>query len=147
MTIGQVVTGLEAGVPLAATVAASADGGMTWGPEVSFEPITPVKKPSVMPSTLVATATGWGTATISWMDPQPDMWVEIQSLSSNSDDPGYGKRIEDPSTQTVEFTDLNPDSVYQFSVQYGNVAGTGPAVLTNSVDFTGFSAPPPPTIE
>jgi hypothetical protein len=143
MTIGQVVTGLEAGVPLAATVSASADCGMTWGPEVSFESITPVKKPSVSPSTLVATATGWGTATITWSDPQPAAFIEFQTVSSNPDDPVYGKCIQDSSVLTIEFTDLNPDSVYQFSVHYGNIAGAGPAVLTNLVDFTGFSAPAP----
>lgn len=140
MTIGQVVSGLDANVTHTATVSASADDGLSWGPEVPFESIIPVKKPSVEPSLVTAMATGWGTATITWSDSQQGAWVEIQTLSSNPDDSVYGKRVEG---QLVEFTGLNPDSVYQFSVQYGNIAGTGPAALTNSVDFTGFTAPEP----
>jgi hypothetical protein len=116
---------------------------------VPFEPITPIQKPSVPPSSLIATATGWGTVTITWAESQIPAWIEIQTISSNPDDPVYGKCIQDSALQTAEFTGLNPDSVYQFSVQYRNVAGSSPTVLTNSVDFTGFSAPvpPPPPVE
>jgi len=149
MTIGKVVEDLEPNIPLVATVAASADEGQTWGPEAVFDPITPVESPKAPLTNVMAAAAGYGVATITWTVPIETIGaiIQIQSVSENPVVPVQGRIIQDIQSGSAEFPGLDPNSVYRFSVTLRNLAGESPAVQTNSVDFTGFSAPAPPTTE
>ena len=146
MKIGHDVCGLEPNIALAATVCASADGGLTWGPEVAFEPITPIAAPSQTPIT-TATATGWGIVAITWTPTEEDYWLYVETESENPEDVIRGTSAQSNSGGSIEISDLNPNSVYRFSVTLRNAAGSSPTTLTNSVDFTGFSEPVPPPAE
>ena len=146
MTIGHVVYGLEPNVALAATVCASADGGLTWGPEVAFESITPIAAPS-QAVTATATATGWGIATITWTPTREEYFLYIETESENPEDVIRGTSAQSSSGGSLEISELNPNSAYRFSVTLRNAAGSGPTTLTNSVNFTGFSEPVPPPPE
>ena len=146
MTIGHVVYGLEPNIALAATVCASADGGLTWGPEVAFEPITPIAAPTYAIEA-IATATRWGVITITWTPTQEEYFLYIETESENPEDSIRGISAQSNSSGSLEISDLNPNSVYRFSVALRNAAGSGPTTLTNSVDLTGFSEPVPPPAE
>jgi hypothetical protein len=73
----------------------------------------------------------------------------VETVSENPEDVIRGTSAQSNSGGPLEITDMNPNSVYRFSVALRNAAGSGPTVMTNSVDFTGFSepAPPPPPEE
>ncbi len=145
MTIGRLVEDLEPNVPVTATVAASADEGQTWGPEAAFEPIIPLESPKAPLTNVITVASGYGVATITWSVPI-DMGtavIGIQSVSENPDVPVQARIVQDIQSGSAEFPELDPNSVYRFSVALRNLAGESPAVQTNSVDFTGFSAPAP----
>jgi hypothetical protein len=146
MTIGRLVEDLEPNVPVTATVAASADEGQTWGPEVAFEPITPVESPKAPLTNVMAVASGYGVATITWsvLIETIGAIIQIQSVSENPDAPVQGRIVQDIQSGSAEFPGLDPNSVYRFSVTLRNLAGESPAALTNSVDF---SAPAPPITE
>lgn len=142
MTIGKLVEDLELNVPVAASVAASADDGQTWGPEAVFEPIIPLESPKTLLENVQATATGRGIVTITWSAPvEVNAFLQIQSESENPDLLSHWRIVQDIQSDSVEFPGLDPNSVYRFSVKLRNAAGEGPATLTNSVDFTGFPAP------
>jgi hypothetical protein len=146
MTIGHTISGLQPNIPLAATVCASTDGGVTWGPEVAFETITPIATPTqAIPAT--ATATGWGIVTITWTPTEEDYWLYVKTVSENPEDYIRGTSAQSNSGGSLDISDLNPNSVYRFSVALRNPAGSGPTTLTNTVDFTGFSEPVPPPPE
>jgi hypothetical protein len=147
MTIGKLVEDLEPNIPVNATVAASADEGQTWGPEAVFDPITPVESPKAPLTNVIALASEYGVATITWSAPIEisDAIIQIQSVSENPDVPVQGRIVQDIQSGSAEFSGLDPNSVYRFSVVLRNLAGESPAVQTNSVDITGFSAPVPET--
>jgi hypothetical protein len=141
MTIGHVVTDLEPNIPMNATVCASADDGQTWGPEAVFDPITPLASPKETLTNVEAAATGYGVATITWNAPvEVNAFIEIRSESENPDLLRHGRIVQDIQSGSAEFPGLDPNSVYRFSVKLRNAAGSSPDTLTNSVDFTGFSA-------
>ena len=147
MKIGHDICNLDPQIPLSATICTSNDGGLTWGPEVAFESITPITIPTQMLNNVIANSSGWGIVTISWTPTNEDMLIQIQSNSENIEDPIYESFTKSNLDGSLQISNLNPYSVYRFSVKLINAAGSGPIIITNSVNFAEFTQPPEPLPE
>jgi titin len=142
------VDNLVHGISVQATVKASNNDGITYGPEFMFAPIVPILPPSSPPASAEASATVQGVATISWTPPEtaPEGYAYylIVSQSSNPSDPSVGFGTRDMTQLSCTLSELNPSSEYSFTVQIVNQVGRSPVTTTNTIVFTSL---PPPTIE
>lgn len=135
------VTGLTNGTPVVFTVSASNVNGS--GPpslaSTAVTPVAPISSPSaVLNPTAVA---GDGQATISWTPPSSNGGSPIVSYTVLAT-PGSASCtyvVVNPETDTCTVAGLTNGTQYVFDVVAVNVAGNGPAGLSNPVTPT---APP-----
>lgn len=136
-TLTYPLTGLVHGISVQATVKASNDGGVTYGPECIFPLIIPILPPSSPPATAEAVVIGPGSVTVSWTPPEiaPEGYgyYIVTSQSSNPDDPSNGYSTIDMTELSCVFNQLNQSSEYSFKVKIINQLGTSPATVTNTV--------------
>jgi hypothetical protein len=132
-------TGLVEGIALQATVKASNDNGVTYGPEFIFSPITPIVAPPAAPASASAAPVSPGLAEIVWtaapVEPQGTAYYLVMSESSNPSDPTVGLATKDLMDTSCQLAELNPTSEYTFTVCIVNAAGRSPTVATNIIRF------------
>ena len=132
-------TELEKDVSIQAIVKASYDNGISYGPEFSFSPVTPIIAHSVAPASASASVVSPGLVEIVWtassIEPQGVAYYRIMSQSLNPTDPTIGFITKDLSDTSCQIDGLNPSSEYTFTVCIVNAAGESPAVTTNSIHF------------
>lgn len=128
------------GINIQATVKASNDNGVTYGPDFVFPLIVPIHPPPSSPASAEATALEPGTASVSWsapeVAPEGNAHYSVLSVSSNSSDPTVGHGTVDMEQYSCVLTGLNPDSEYYFTVEIVNEVGRSPAAITNTIVFT-----------
>jgi hypothetical protein len=128
-------------LPIQATVKASNDNGASYGPEFTFDPVTPIIAPPAPPATAAATAISPGTAQITWEAPAIPAqgaccYYLVMSQSSNPTDPSIGLATQDLTQTSCELSSLNPASEYTFTVCIVNGAGRSTTAQTNVIQFT-----------
>jgi titin len=126
-------------LPIQATVKASNTNGASYGPEFTFDPVTPIIAPPAPPATASAAAVSPGTAQITWEAPaipaQGSCYYVVMSQSSNSTDPSIGLATQDLTQTSCELSSLNPASEYTFTVCIVNGAGRSTTTQTNVIQF------------
>jgi hypothetical protein len=128
-------------LPIQATVKASNDNGTSYGPEFTFDPVTPIIAPPAPPATASAAAVSPGTAQITWEAPAIPAqgtccYYFVMSESSNPADPSIGLATQDLTQTSCELSSLNPASEYTFTVRIINSAGRSDTTRTNAISFT-----------
>jgi hypothetical protein len=130
---------LAEGVPIQATVKASNNNGLSYGPEFVFQLVTPVIVPPVGPASVTARAITPGTVEVAWEAPttvpQGFAYYLVMSQSSNPADPSVGYGTQNLNQSTCDLSELNPASSYTFSVVVVNAAGRSPPTISNTVIF------------
>jgi hypothetical protein len=132
------VPGLTNAITYYTRLAASNDGGATYGPYAYFRPFQPGSKPGP-PGSATATAVGASSALIEWTaGTTPDatiFWYAIISQSSNQADPVKRVTANGLTQSNYFITDLNPSSTYTFKVYSVNCPGWSAPTITNSISF------------
>jgi hypothetical protein len=85
------------------------------------------------PASVVATATGKTTASVSFEAPAYDGDSTITSFTATSSPGGITKTLSQAGGGTFEFTGLEPNTAYTFSVTATNAVGTSAATSSNSI--------------
>jgi hypothetical protein len=85
------------------------------------------------PNSVTATATGKTTASVSFEAPAYDGDSTITSFTATSTPGGITKTLTQPGGGTFEFTGLEPNTAYTFSVTATNAIGTSAATTSNSI--------------
>lgn len=136
------------GTNVSATVKASNDGGITYGPEGVFPLIVPLLPP-MPPTSAEAVLLESNAVTISWTPPEtaPEGYAYyfVQSQSSNSSDTSIGLGTADMSQLSCELSGFNLKSQYTFTVQVVGQIGRSEVTTTNTIVFP--PQPPPPATE
>ena len=132
-------TDLLANVPIQATVKASNDNGLTYGPEYTFLQVTPIEAPSAAPASATASVVSEGTAEITWepapIAPQGICNYLVMAQSLNPSDPSVGIATSSLEQTSCQIAELNPTSEYFFTVCIVNQVGRSPVATTNTVSF------------
>lgn len=135
------------GTNVSATVKASNDGGITYGPEGVFPLIVPLLPP-MPPATAEAVLLESNAVSISWTPPEtaPEgkAYYFVQSQSSNSSDTSIGLGTADMTQLSCELSGFNLKSQYTFTVQVVGQIGRSEVTTTNIIVFP---PPPPPAAE
>jgi len=130
---------LEEGIAIEASVKASNDNGVSYGPELVFSPIIPIQAPSEAPASATASIISPGVVEISWTAPAVEPlgagYYLVTSESNNAADTIIGLGTADLTQFTCQLAELNPSSTYTFSVVLVNGAGKSPAATTGSIQF------------
>lgn len=134
------VLGLTNAQFYSATIEATNDDGLTYGPSASFMDFQTGSLPPVGPSTVTAVALGSDSANITWTPPRtlPDatiFWYYIESRSTTEGDPIISTNGWAFMQNNVIVRGLNSNSTYSFNVQAVNCPGYSPIVTTNSLQF------------
>lgn len=133
------VMNLAEDVAVYASVRASNDGGVTYGPELKFEPIKPLVAPVHAPLAPSAKVIKAGVVKVSWTLPPIDTnakgYYMVTSQSSKPSDPVIGATTRDFRETSCELSGLNTTSMYTFSVVSVNNAGKSPASVTSILKF------------
>ena len=123
------------GVTILATVQASNDNGVIYGPELVFPLITYIHIPPAPPASAEVVENAPGIATITWtppaIAPEGTAYYLVASVSSNPNDPIREYRTADMTQIECSILTLNPDSEYYFTVEIVNQVGHSPTVTTN----------------
>jgi hypothetical protein len=130
------VSGLTNGHSYTGGIRASNDGGVTWGPEASFDAQHPIAPPSFPVQHAIAYRITGNTATVTWVPPLqlPDpatAYYYVESQSNNAGDELLANRTADLNTYRLNLNGLNPASVYVARVYVKNLPGQSPAFTTN----------------
>jgi hypothetical protein len=126
---------LVPGVVVNASVKASSDNGVSWGPTTSFPPATPINIPVDPPTSITATMDpDTLNVTVTWTAPVVEplglAHFYVESVANNPYVPVYGCNTADLSVFTYTFTQLSRGFSYYFQVRVVNNAGQSPDTKT-----------------
>ena len=88
------------------------------------------------PTTVVATATGKRSATVSFAAPASNGGSVVTSYTATSTPGGITKTLTQATGGTITFDGLQPGTAYTFAVTATNAIGTSAASISNSVTTT-----------
>jgi hypothetical protein len=125
------MTGLTAGTSYTFTVTATNSAG-TGSASSASNSITTVGAPSY-PTSVVATATGKRSATVSFGAPSSNNGSAVTSYTATSTPGGITKTLTQATGGTFTFDGLLPGTAYTFAVTATNAIGTSAAATSNSV--------------
>lgn len=128
------MTGLTAGTSYTFTVTATNSVGAGTASSASNS-ITTVGAPSY-PTSVVATATGKRSATVSFAAPTSNGGSAITSYTTTSTPGGITKTLTQATGGTFTFDELQPGTAYTFAVTATNAIGTSASATSNSVTTT-----------
>ena len=109
--------------------------GQVCGVTTSFSPFTaaPANTNPSAPGSVIATATGKRSATVSFTAPTDDGGAAITSYTVISTPGGLTQTLTQATGGTFTFATLQPSTAYTFSVTATNSVGTSAATTSNSV--------------
>jgi hypothetical protein len=109
--------------------------GQVCGVTTSFSPFTaaPANTNPSGPGSVIATATGKRSATVSFTAPTDDGGAAITSYTAVSTPGGLTQTLTQATGGTFTFATLQPSTAYTFSVTATNSVGTSAATTSNSV--------------
>ena len=128
------MTGLTAGTSYTFTVKATNSAGAGAASSASNS-ITTVGAPS-FPTSVVATATGKRSATVSFGAPSSNNGSAVTSYTATSTPGGITQTLTQATGGTFTFDGLQPGTAYSFAVTATNAIGTSAAATSNSVTTT-----------
>jgi hypothetical protein len=101
----------------------------------AFTPIPTVTSPTA-PTSVVATATGKRSATVSFAAPASNGGSAVTSYTVTSTPGGFTQTLTQATGGTFAFDGLQPATAYTFAVTASNAIGTSAAATSNSVTTT-----------
>jgi hypothetical protein len=128
------ITGLTAGTAYTFTVRATNSVGPGTVSSASNS-ITTVGAPSY-PTSVVATATGKRSATVSFGAPSSNNGSAVNSYTATSTPGGITQTLTQVTGGTFNFDGLQPGTAYTFAVTATNAIGTSAVATSNSVTTT-----------
>jgi hypothetical protein len=110
----------------------------TWVGVITSMASNSITTPGVpgAPTSVVATATGKRSATVSFVAPTPNGSSTILSYTATSSSGGFTKTLTQEGGGTFTFDNLQPSTAYTFSVVATNAIGDSSATTSNSITTT-----------